>query len=194
MGYSYYIHRQEQRAHNMNSIKTWADSRETSIEIAEAIFWIAANEDEAERIWDDPTGSEIRRVVIYVRETYPESEPADLQWGVDNMADIIFERIFKPNMTISEIQLFPSTDPHTGDRTFCANIVIDHIFVLQLGIDGEFSIPGVWECCWMSGDEFKHAQSLAASWTNGAERIVEALGIPNDYQQLVSMGGRVYRY
>lgn len=42
----------------MTNIVNWADSRSTSIQIAEAIFDIANDNDHADRIWESPTPAE----------------------------------------------------------------------------------------------------------------------------------------
>ena len=39
---------------DFDALKTWADARQTSIEVAEAIFSFAEDDDKAEAIWEDP--------------------------------------------------------------------------------------------------------------------------------------------
>lgn len=57
-----------------------ADSRETSPEIMEAIAWLARDEDEAVRIWQDPSPAEL--VAIIERSTgNGRIDPADFCWG-----------------------------------------------------------------------------------------------------------------
>lgn len=57
-----------------------ADSRETSTEIMEAIAWLAETEEQAERIWKDPSDSEL--VAIIERVTGNGREDAsDFCWG-----------------------------------------------------------------------------------------------------------------
>lgn len=56
-----------------------ADSRETDIVIMNAIYEIADNNDEiADRIWGEPTKSEIERVVRIVSE---HGETTEFCWG-----------------------------------------------------------------------------------------------------------------
>ena len=67
---------------NTTFIET-ADSRETSKELMEAIYFVAGrNDDEAVRIWEDPTESEL--LAIWERVTKNGLIAADeFCWGAD---------------------------------------------------------------------------------------------------------------
>lgn len=67
-------------------IAAWASSRETSTEVAEAIFSIARNETEAQRIWEDPDNAEIVAVAEIVTKNHM-LDAADYQWGENTLAD-----------------------------------------------------------------------------------------------------------
>lgn len=64
------------------SVDSWdasADSRETSRAIMDAIWDLAADAADAERIWADPTDAEVREIVRQVQTA--GHNPADLCWG-----------------------------------------------------------------------------------------------------------------
>lgn len=67
----------------------FADNWDTSIEVAEAIFELANNnEAEIYRIWGDPTDEE--RIAVWERATKNGLLDAqDLFWGVCSLAEII---------------------------------------------------------------------------------------------------------
>jgi len=73
---------------NSQNIETWADSHETAIEIANVIFEMADSNDDAERIWQNPTDSEI--LEIWKKATHGELlNASDLFWGVDSLDEIM---------------------------------------------------------------------------------------------------------
>lgn len=89
---------------------------------------------------------------------------------------------------VSQIQLFPQSD-FSGGRTsvFSANIAINGEFMIQLGTDGEFSIPFAREAAW--GDD------AAQDWAQenlDADELAEQLKIPTDYSALLEMGGEEF--
>lgn len=61
------------------SIRQFASTRETSDEIALAIFEIAAEGDE-NRMWEDPTEAETEAVIARASELAP-SDKETLNWG-----------------------------------------------------------------------------------------------------------------
>lgn len=70
------------------ALEQWADSHKTSIEIAEAIFFVADGDDDAERVWQEPTKEEI--LAIWEHATNNGLvDGSDLWWGVDNLATIL---------------------------------------------------------------------------------------------------------
>lgn len=48
---------------DIQALKHWADCRETSGEIAMAIFEIADGDDDADRIWESPSDTESAQVI-----------------------------------------------------------------------------------------------------------------------------------
>lgn len=66
-------------------IAAWASSRETSTEVAEAIFALASDETEAQRIWEDPTNTEVVNVASIVTTNYT-LDVADYHWGEETLA------------------------------------------------------------------------------------------------------------
>lgn len=71
-----------------DDFRSWCDTRETSPEVARAIWVLARNDaDEADRIWDNPTTAE----QISVWETVTHNglfNPSDYRWGVGTLAEI----------------------------------------------------------------------------------------------------------
>lgn len=65
------------------TIRDFADKRETSIEVAQAIFDIAAAGDE-HRMWESPTQAEIAAVEARAWELAADDEDA-LVWGVETI-------------------------------------------------------------------------------------------------------------
>lgn len=61
------------------NIREFASTRETSVEIAKAIFEIAPEGDES-RMWTEPTDAE-RDAVIAKAWTFADSDEATLHWG-----------------------------------------------------------------------------------------------------------------
>ena len=65
---------------DMIAMTHWASSRETSLEIAEAIFWLAECDDEAARIWETPSRDEL--AAIWERVTKNGlCDAKDFCWG-----------------------------------------------------------------------------------------------------------------
>ena len=81
-------------------------------------------------------------------------------------------------MKITQIQVFN----HDG-QDFSANIAIDDKFMIQLGTDGEFSIPSSNEAVWSSDGEQDFAKE-----NYDAGEIVSLLEIPNTEKELREMG------
>ena len=69
------------------SLQSWAESRETHIGVANAIFAISDSKRPAEAIWEDPTNAECQHIKMAL-EQYIEAgliEPSDdgrYCWGV----------------------------------------------------------------------------------------------------------------
>jgi hypothetical protein len=61
-----------------------AASRETSVEIMEAIAALACSEIEAARIWDAPTAEELAAIAVLVTR-----DADDFFWGDNTLAEII---------------------------------------------------------------------------------------------------------
>lgn len=65
----------------MNAFIESADSRETSVELMEAIAKVARDEADAERIWEDgPTSTELCHIVEIVTKN-GALETTDFVWG-----------------------------------------------------------------------------------------------------------------
>lgn len=62
----------------------WADARETSYEIARAIWEKADDEEEAQRLWADPTTSEARSIVARAWELDCDNQES-LFWGCEEI-------------------------------------------------------------------------------------------------------------
>jgi hypothetical protein len=62
------------------NIRQFASTRETSDEVALAIFELAAEGDEA-RMWTDPTSAELKAVVQRSFELAPDED--ELHWGCE---------------------------------------------------------------------------------------------------------------
>ena len=89
------------------------------------------------------------------------------------------KRIAQGNkVKVTQIQIFE----YEGDD-FSANIVIDDKFMIQLGTDGEFSIPAANLAAW-GCDE---AQDYARDHFNEDE-IAESLEIPSSKEELIAYG------
>jgi hypothetical protein len=71
-------------------IRAWGDPRETSYEVAEAILWLARSENEAQRIWESATDTELNAITERATKN-GLVDAADLQWGVSNLAKILEE-------------------------------------------------------------------------------------------------------
>jgi hypothetical protein len=74
-----------------NTLEQWAQSHETATEIARAIFNLAHEEDEAQRIWDAPEPGEIVAVYDAV-VTRGGGDPSQLFWGVDSLETVYGQR------------------------------------------------------------------------------------------------------
>ena len=68
-------------------LEQWAASHETDEDLAEAIFYLAGDDDIVERIWQDPTNAEI--VAIWERATENGLHSDDLSWGDSNLRQIM---------------------------------------------------------------------------------------------------------
>ena len=66
-------------------LEQWADCRNTSIEVAEAILFIASGEKDADRIWEDATDAEILAIWEYATNNGLHDD-SDLYWGIDSLA------------------------------------------------------------------------------------------------------------
>ena len=64
----------------------WADSRETDYPIARAIHIMAADADEAQRIWESPTQAEIEEVMTSAW-VHADADLHAMQWGAYTMTD-----------------------------------------------------------------------------------------------------------
>ena len=84
-------------------------------------------------------------------------------------------------MKVTQIQIFEFRDDEIAIDEFSANIIIDDKFMIQLGTDGEFSIPAANLAAW--GDD--EAQDYARDHLNEDE-VAESLGIPTDKDDLVA--------
>ena len=74
--------------HNYDLITAFADSHETSREVAEAIFAIATSEEDAQRIWEDPAQHEA--VCVWERATNNGLlDGDDFYWGVDTLQTVL---------------------------------------------------------------------------------------------------------
>lgn len=47
---------------SLNDLERWADTHETSLPVAKAIFEIARSDNDAQKIWEDPTGSQMKKI------------------------------------------------------------------------------------------------------------------------------------
>lgn len=64
--------------YTLDEVEEWASTRETSPEVAEAIFYIAADEEDADAILEDPSEDEV--LTIYERAT-KTVDGDDLVWS-----------------------------------------------------------------------------------------------------------------
>ena len=69
-------------------LEQWADCRNTSKEVAEAILFVASNEEDADRLWQDATDEEIRAVWEYATDNGLHAD-SDLYWGIDSLAEMM---------------------------------------------------------------------------------------------------------
>jgi len=70
------------------NLEKWAESRNTSIEVAEAIWNLTDDSSEKQQIWEDPTPEEI--IAIWERVTMNGLlDGADFWWGEDNLDNIL---------------------------------------------------------------------------------------------------------
>lgn len=89
---------------------------------------------------------------------------------------------------VTDIQIFDyknySQTNDDGDFKTCfefsANIVINNLFIVQLGSDGHFDIPTSDECFWGSEDIQDHAVKNYI-----LDDIIEQTGIRNDREYLI---------
>jgi len=70
----------------MSTIEQWADSHQTDEQIAEAIFYLAADDSEADAIWQDPTEAQI--IAIWERATRNGLLSDDMCWGENNLHEL----------------------------------------------------------------------------------------------------------
>ena len=66
--------------YEIKNIEQWAQSTNTSIEIAEAISEIASSSRTIQKIWDNPTNLEFRHVLIRADEL-ANHETDEMTWG-----------------------------------------------------------------------------------------------------------------
>lgn len=65
------------------TVEQWAESRQTSIEVAEAIHTLAnGHRRTANRIWDEPTEAEMALVTA---AAFAASDENELFWGVETI-------------------------------------------------------------------------------------------------------------
>ena len=69
-------------------LEQWADCRNTSKEVAEAILFVASNEEDADRLWQDATDEEIRAVWEYATDNGLHDD-SDLYRGIDSLAEMM---------------------------------------------------------------------------------------------------------
>lgn len=69
-------------------LQQWADCRNTSEEVAEAILFFASSEEDADRIWADPTDGEVLAVWEYATNNGLHDD-SDLYWGIDTLAKVM---------------------------------------------------------------------------------------------------------
>lgn len=66
-----------------DALTAWADARQTSIEVAEAIFQFADDDDQADKIWEDP---EYFGLFEKVRAAaFRMTDESVLHWGVEKI-------------------------------------------------------------------------------------------------------------
>jgi len=69
---------------DFDELKQWADSRETSVEIAYAIMKVAPSKQDAKRIWENGSDIECESVVEIARKYVAEDEE-ELYWGEETI-------------------------------------------------------------------------------------------------------------
>jgi hypothetical protein len=62
----------------MENIREWAADRETSIEIAEAIFNYRKTEKARQRVWENPTE---REMALIEKKAWASTDEDELFWG-----------------------------------------------------------------------------------------------------------------
>ena len=62
------------------TLERWCDSRDTSLDVGRAIFEIADSDDDAARIWQEPTEAEISKVDCLAWQ-YADEDTDTLYWG-----------------------------------------------------------------------------------------------------------------
>jgi hypothetical protein len=77
------------------------------------------------------------------------------------------------NFKITDLQIFNMADDESAEDNFSANIAVNDAFMIQLGTDGEYSIPSSNLAAWLEND----VQDQAAE-DYEIDDLVEALGLP----------------
>ena len=75
-----------------NEISQWADSRETSTEIAIQIIAIARDNIHAGEIWDDPTS---REEYVVMSRAWANTDEDELFWGAETLPRPSYSRIIR---------------------------------------------------------------------------------------------------
>lgn len=70
---------------DLEALERWADARQTSMEIAKAIFDIAETDDDAHRIWEDPTEDEMTKVMTTAWRDFADDDTTTLHWGIERI-------------------------------------------------------------------------------------------------------------
>ena len=63
----------------------WADSRETSIEIAAVIFEYATSDEMAQKVWEQPTDFEMAVISMLAFDKAEDKENDTLSWGAEEI-------------------------------------------------------------------------------------------------------------
>jgi hypothetical protein len=82
-------------------------------------------------------------------------------------------------LKVTDIQIFDSKDPETGNVEWSANVAINDDFMLQIGTDGSFEIPGSHLAAW--NDDNKQDD---AAEKYDADELAETLGLSHDLDDL----------
>jgi hypothetical protein len=70
-----------------------ADSRDTSVEIMEAIAFFSRDRNESEAIWDGEYSDELLAAIAAHATANGRIDPADLDWGAFTLAEVIKQQM-----------------------------------------------------------------------------------------------------